>query len=75
MDRAKELRADYDLLAQKLADADGSGAAAIVRERRLIAAELERLEASGETPLVDELAAKRASAGARRPPARRRKSG
>ena len=74
-DRAADLRRDYELLGDLLADAEGSGAAAIVRERRLIAAELERLETPTEVPLVDELAAKRSTAGAGRPPARRRKSG
>lgn len=74
-DRLADLRADYQLLGKALKDAEGSAAAAIARERRLISAELERLEKSEEVSLVDELAAKRAKSGTRRPPARRRKSG
>ncbi|MBP6728732.1 MAG: hypothetical protein KA129_03850, partial [Microthrixaceae bacterium] len=73
--RAEDLRADYEALGEKLDDAKGSGAAALVRERRLISAELERLETPGVVPLVDQLAAKRAAAGGSRPASRRRKSG
>lgn len=73
--RAADLRADYNTLRRKLGKAEGSAAAALVRERRLISAELEKLEGpAGEVPLVDQLAAKRALAGAARPAARRRKS-
>lgn len=76
MSRADELRSDFDLLGTLLAGAEGSGAAAIARERRLIGAELERLESPAEVPLVDQLAARRQNpAGAARPAARRRKSG
>lgn len=69
------LRSDYDLLGEKLAEADGSGAAAIVRERRILAEQLERLEAQEAVPKVDEVAAQRSKSGVVRPPARRRKSG
>lgn len=74
--REAELRADFDMLGRLLAEAEGSGAAAIARERRLIGAELERLETPGKKPLVDELAERRRGAPATaRPPARRRKPG
>jgi hypothetical protein len=73
--RAEELRADFELLGDLLKDAEGSGAAAIARERRLIGAELEQIESPEEVPLVDELAERRRSeAPADRPAARRRKS-
>ncbi|HKY47520.1 MAG TPA: hypothetical protein VJQ79_05990, partial [Acidimicrobiia bacterium] len=74
LDRAAELRADYDLLGKALRAAEGSAAAAIARERRLIGAELEKLEVSEEVPLVQKLAVKRAASKSSRPPARRRKS-
>jgi len=70
--RVDDLRADLEHLGRLLADASGAGAAAIARERRIIGAELERLEQSDGVPFVDELAAKRASAGAHRPPSRRK---
>jgi hypothetical protein len=74
--REAELRADFDKLGVLLATAEGSGAAAIARERRLIGAELERLESPGKVPLVDELAERRRGATAvARPAARRRKPG
>ena len=75
LDRVAGLRADYELLGDALKTADGSAVAAIARERRLIGAELARLEASEEGSFFDEVAAKRARAGVVRPPARRRKSG
>ena len=74
LDRAVELRADYDLLGKALRKAEGSAAAAIARERRLIGADLERLEQSEEVSVVTKMAAKRARSGPVRPPARRRKS-
>jgi hypothetical protein len=74
MDREKELRADYLLLGRKLRDATGTASAAIVRERRLISAELERISAPKEATLVDQLAKRRARSGAGRPPARRSQS-
>lgn len=72
MARVDDLRADYEVLGRLLDAAEGSGAAAIVRERRLIAVELEKLEVPEEVPLVDELAAKRSAAGGGRPPSRRK---
>jgi hypothetical protein len=73
--REAELRADFDALGRLLETAEGSGAAAIARERRLIGAELERLATPGKVPLVDELAERRRGAtAAARPPARRRQS-
>ena len=70
--RVDDLRADYEMLGLLLRDAEGSGAASIARERRIIGAELERLDAPEEVPFVDELAAKRTKSGARRPSSRRK---
>ena len=70
--RAEDLRADYVALGLLLSGASGSGAAAIVRERRIIGVELERLETPEEVSYVDELAARRKDAGARRPSSRRK---
>lgn len=70
MNRADDLRRDYDLLGGLMETAKGREAAQIARERRLIGELLERLEADGQVSFVDELAAKRADAG--RPPARRK---
>jgi hypothetical protein len=76
MDRAADLRADYEILGALLEVAEPAQAANLARERRIIGAELEKLEApAGEVPLVDELAKKRSGSGSGRPPARRRKSG
>jgi hypothetical protein len=76
VDRVADLLADYQALGLKLIDADGSAAAAIVRERRLIGEVLEALQRPAEVPLVDQLADRRKSrtsaAGAA---SRRRKSG
>lgn len=75
MARIDDLRRDYDLLGEalELAAAGGSAAAAsIARERRMIAVELEKLEAPEEVPFVDELASRRTGPGARRPPGRRK---
>ena len=75
MNRVHDLRADFDRLGELLAAAEGSGAAAIARERRIIGELLDQLESPAEVPLVDQLAAKRqAKAGDSRPPARRRQS-
>ena len=74
VDRLADLAADYSTLGEMLGKSEGSGAAAIVRERRMIAAAIEALEVPEVTSLVDELAAKRAEAGAVRPAARRRQS-
>ena len=74
--REAELRADFEALGRLLVGAEGSGAAAIARERRLIGAELERIESPGKVPLVDQLAQRRGGASSpARPPARRRQSG
>ncbi|MDP9144452.1 MAG: hypothetical protein M3N43_07120 [Actinomycetota bacterium] len=75
MDRLVELKADFEILGTVLVTAEGSEAAAIARERRLIGAEIERLEKSEGGSFFDELAVVRAAAGVDRPPARRRKSG
>ena len=76
MSRVDDLRADYDLLGALLAEAEGSAAAAIARERRIIGELLEGLERPVEVPLVDQLAVRRTSrtksGGAA---GRRRKSG
>jgi hypothetical protein len=61
IDRAADLLADYKALGDKLVVADGSAAAAIVRERRLIAELLESLQRPAEVPLVDQLADRRKS--------------
>lgn len=76
MDRAVDLRADYDRLGALLADEAGSAAAAIARERRIIGELLEALERPREVPLVDQLAKRRSSrTKAPRASAGRRKSG
>jgi hypothetical protein len=72
MDRTAELRGLYDSLKEKLENAMGSGAAAVVRELRILAADLERLEAQ-EMSKADELAARRKTKpSAPRPASRRR---
>jgi hypothetical protein len=76
MDRAADLRRDYDLLGERLAEAKGSDAAALARERRILGELLESLEKPKEASVVDQLAARRKpgakTAGA---PKGRRKSG
>jgi hypothetical protein len=74
MSRVADLRCDYERLGVLLAEAEGSGAAAIARERRIIGELLDQLESPEEVPLVDQLAERRASTKAARPPARRRQS-
>ena len=61
VDRVADLLADYEALGRKLDIADGSAAAAIVRERRLIGEILESLQQPVEVPLVDQLADRRKS--------------
>ena len=61
VDRVADLLADYKALGDKLEVADGSAAAAIVRERRLIGELLESLQRPAEVPLVDQLADRRKS--------------
>jgi hypothetical protein len=76
MSRVVDLRSDYDRLGELLADAEGSAAAAIARERRIIGELLDQLESPVEVPLVDQLAERRRTQSPdSRPPARRRKSG
>ena len=75
MARVDDLRRDYGLLGdalEKAADAGAAAAASIARERRMIAMELEKLEAPAEVPFVDELASRRAGSGDRRPSGRRK---
>lgn len=61
VDRVADLLADYEALGDKLVGADGSAAAAIVRERRLIGEILEKLQQPAEVPFVDQLADRRKS--------------
>ena len=61
IDRAADLRSDYDRLGELLAEAEGSAAAALARERRIIAELLATLETPVEVPLVDQLAERRQS--------------
>lgn len=62
MNRAEDLRADYDRLGVLLVgEPDGAKAAALVRERRLIGELLEGLESPVEVPFVDQLAKRRKS--------------
>jgi hypothetical protein len=77
LDRVAELRFMYNQLRGQLASgAEGSGAAAIVREMRLLSAELEVIDKSGKVSKTDEVAARRrARTGVSGPPSRRRKSG
>ena len=77
MDRAADLRADYDRLGELLdAEIDGSKAAAIVRERRIVGELLDRLEGSSEVSVADQLADRRRSrTSAAGGSSRRRKSG
>lgn len=67
MDRASDLRSDYDRLGKLLAEADPKSAASIARERRLLGAELEALERPERKSKADELAdRRRAKAGSAR---------
>jgi hypothetical protein len=77
VDRVADLRADYDRLGQLLTyEIDGSKAAALARERRMIRDLLESLEAPKGVPVVDQLAARRrASPGVAGAASRRRKPG
>lgn len=60
MDRAADLRADYDRLGVLIgSEEDGSKAAALARERRLLGELLEQIEKPVEVPFVDELASRR----------------
>jgi hypothetical protein len=76
MDRVKELAADYRRLGTLLKrETDGTKAAALARERRILGELLESLEAPSEVSVVDQLAARRAKSKAARPTSGRRKSG
>lgn len=76
MNRADDLRADYNALGSLLATAEGSAAAAIVRERRIIGELLEALEQPEGVSVVDQLAARRrAESGDSGSSSRRRKLG
>ena len=77
MNRAEDLRADYDRLGRLLEqETDGAKAAALSRERRLIGEQLEALEAPVEVPFVVQLADRRKSkTKADGAAGRRRKSG
>ena len=82
MDRTADLQADYDALGDKLVDAEGSAAAALVRERRILRALLAEVADGEEDSVADKLAtnvtrldARRGSAGDRGAATGRRKSG
>lgn len=75
--RVDDLRADYDRLGEILeGESDGSKAAALVRERRLVGELLEALETPSEVSVVDQLESRRRSrAGDAGSASRRRQSG
>lgn len=77
MARVDDLRADYDRLGEILeGESDGSKAAALVRERRLVGELLEALETPSEVSVVDQLESRRRSrAGDAGSASRRRQSG
>jgi hypothetical protein len=75
VDRVATLRSDFARLGDLLLEAEGSAAAALARERRIMSELLDRLEAaSEEVPLVDQLAQRRVSRDSGSA-SRRRKSG
>ena len=75
IDELAELRSDYLALGILLGLAEGSAAAAIARERRIMRARLAEIEKPAEGTKIDEVAAKRESkAAVAAVPARRRKS-
>jgi len=63
MDRASDLRRDYDRLGVLLLEATPATAAGLARERRVIGELLEALERPEEASVVDQLAAKRRTGG------------
>jgi len=77
MTRAADLEADYVRLGELLAlETDGSKAAALARERRLLGELVDAMATPKEASKVDELADRRASKPApSRAPFRRRRSG
>lgn len=74
MSRADDLRSDYETLGRLLENAEpGAGAAAIVRERRILGEVLDKLETPEVVPFVDQVGNRRkAKAEAASAPARRR---
>lgn len=74
MNRAADLREVYDNLRERLRGPKLSGteAASLATQIRLLAADLELLEAPEEVGIVDQLAVKRAEAGVVRPSGRRK---
>lgn len=74
MSRVDDLRRDYERLGEMLEECDpGSGAAALVRERRIVGELLDRLETPEVVPFVDEVGERRNAKGeAPRVAARRR---
>lgn len=77
MDRVADLRATYDRLKALLAvEDDGTKAAALSRELRLLGELLESIEAPAEVTVVDQLESRRRTGtGAAGVASRRRKSG
>ena len=67
MDRASDLRRDYDRLGELLhgGSVSGSEAAQLSHQRRMISLELEHLEAPEEVPFVDQLEPRRKARVAR----------
>ena len=75
VDELADLRDDYQVLGILLDEAEGSAAAAIARERRIMRARLVEIQKPAEGTKIDEVAAKRESkAAVAAVPARRRKS-
>lgn len=77
MDRVADLRADYEALGALLrSETDGSRAASLARERRLLGELLESLDAPEVMTVVDQLASRRRSTAKAAGAAKRRgKSG
>ena len=77
MARVDDLRSDYDRLGELLAvETDGSRAAMMARERRLLGELLEALESPREVSVADQLAPRcTAHSGDTGAASRRRKSG
>lgn len=73
MDRVSGLRADYDRLGVLLdEEGDGSKAAALARERRMLGELLAALESPRESNVVDQLASRRHTPSADASPTSRR---
>lgn len=72
----EELQSDYDLLGDALGLSSGSGAAAVVNERRMIRKALDSMrEPEGVTKVAELASYRRARAEAASAPTRRRKPG